>query len=50
MYTGFILWLIGFPIFFEGYFSMILALLLSLIFVLEIFGRERVRKKIYCLL
>jgi len=27
MYTGFILWLIGFPIFFEGYFSMILALL-----------------------
>lgn len=27
MYLGFILWLIGFPIFFEGYFSMILSLL-----------------------
>ncbi len=27
MYLGFILWLIGFPIFFGGYFSMILSLL-----------------------
>ncbi len=27
MYFGFILWLIGFPLFFEGYFSMFLALL-----------------------
>jgi protein-S-isoprenylcysteine O-methyltransferase Ste14 len=27
MYFGFILWLIGFPILFEGYFSMILAML-----------------------
>ncbi len=27
MYLGFILWLIGFPVFFKGYFSMILALL-----------------------
>jgi len=27
MYLGFILWLIGFPIFFEGYFSMVLSLL-----------------------
>jgi protein-S-isoprenylcysteine O-methyltransferase Ste14 len=26
MYLGFILWLIGFPIFFNGYFSIILAL------------------------
>jgi protein-S-isoprenylcysteine O-methyltransferase Ste14 len=27
MYLGFILWLIGFPVFFEGYFSMVLSLL-----------------------
>jgi protein-S-isoprenylcysteine O-methyltransferase Ste14 len=27
MYFGFILWLIGFPIFFAGYFSMIMAIL-----------------------
>lgn len=27
MYFGFILWIIGFPIFFEGYFSMIVAIL-----------------------